>query len=1129
MKPLYCLNVLALLALSNLSCPAQTVATSRHPQRLPVQTVTLKLRDALQELKGHYGVDILYADRVVRNVVIPAASLNWKLDLEQNLSNILHPHHLTFSRQKGGSYVLTPMPKDQSGLPFRTIPDKNKAWKEGPSQTNVRLPGPIRSQEQEISGKVTDERGEGLPGVSVLVKGTQRGTTTDPDGRYALKLSDGDSWLVFSYVGYSSQEIQIGQKASVDVVLTPDNKALDEVVVVGYGTQQKKDLTGAVSTVSARNITERQSVQVSDALQGAMAGVTVSRNSGGPGTSSTIRVRGVTTIGNNDALIIVDGVPNDNIDNLNPNDIENITVLKDAASAAIYGSRAAAGVVLVTTKRAKDGQSSLEYTYEAGVQTPTQLPAYVDAVRYMQLFNEYRTNDGSTPFYTQPFIDSYWQNHQTNPDLYPATNWQKTVLERYAPRQRHDLSFTIGTEKLKTRASFNYSLVDGLFRNRSFDRYTVKINNDLQISKSLSANLDVSYVRGKNLTTTGENPVNNARLLPDIYGAVYQDGRWAPGKDGRNPLAQITEGGTDKSIENQLVGRLAFNFKPIPGLSLMSVLAPAFKFDKTKVFSKVVQFTDLDNPSRVLFTNQANTTLNESRSEGFTINGQLLANYSRQFGEHHNVDGLIGYEENYLSYELLQASRGAFAITNFPYLNLGSTELRDNAGTAYEAALRSFFARVKYDFRNKYYVQANIRRDGSSRFRQDRRWGVFPSFSAGWTISEEAFFKNVPVLSFLKLRGSWGQVGNERIGNYPYQSSIIFDDVLFYKGGLVSSETRAAQRQYAVQDISWETTESMDLGLDANLFNGRFSVSGDFYQKKTRDILLMLDIPIYMGYENPNQNAGTVSARGWDLEMNWKDNLGALRYSVGANLSDVKTRIVDLKGTQILGNQAQLEGGEFNEWYGYRSAGLFQTADEVKSSPVLNANTKPGDVKFMDINGDGKITSDGDRVLLGGSLPRYTYGANLRLDYKGFDFTMVVQGVGKVKSRLSDVQVKPFLSQYGNVPAEIDGRFWSLTNSAEDNLQARYPRLSSIAENNNYAMSDFWLINGSYFRLKNLTIGYNVPSTLSNRLKIRGLRVYASANDLFSFNHFPKGWDPEVAVANYPIVKTFMAGVTIRL
>ncbi|GAB3261253.1 TonB-dependent receptor [Larkinella harenae] len=983
--------------------------------------------------------------------------------------------------------------------------------------------------ERSVTGLVKSETGEGLPGVSVVIKNTSRGTTTDADGRFKLVLPEGAETLVFSFVGYQNQEVAVGTKTVIEVQLVPDQKALDEVVVVGYGTQQKKDLTGAVSTISTRDITERQSIQVSDALQGAMAGVTVTRNTGGPGSNSTIRVRGITTIGNNDALIIVDGVPSDNIDNLNPNDIENITVLKDAASAAIYGSRAAAGVILVTTKRAKEGQSSLEYTAEAGLQTPTQTPAFVDAVRYMQLFNEYRTNDGSTPFYEQKFIDDYWQNHAQNPDLYPATDWQKAVLKRFAPRHRHDLSFTIGTDKVKTRASLNYSKSDGLFTNRFYDRYTVKINNDLQISKKLSANLDVSYIRGYNVTSAGENPVNNARLLPGTYGAVYRDGRWAPGKDGRNPLAQVTDGGFDKSYENQIGGRLAFNFKPINGLTLTSVLSPSFRFDKDKVFSKVIRFTDLDDPSRVIFTNQANTTLNESRVEQFTFNGQLLANYNRQLNTDHQIDALVGYEENYARYERLGASRGAFAITNFPYLDLGSTALRDNAGTANEAALRSFFGRFKYDFRSKYYVQANIRRDGSSRFSKDQRWGIFPSFSAGWTLSEEPFLQNVRSLSFLKLRASWGQVGNERIGNYPYQSSIIFADALFYRGGQVAAETRGAQRQYAVPDISWETTESLDLGLDVGLLNGKLNLVADLYTKKTRDILLMLDIPTYLGYGNPNQNAGVVGAKGWDLEASWKDSQGALRYSVALNMSDVKTRIIDLKGTQILGNQAQLEGGEFNEWFGYQSEGLFQTADEVSRSPVLNSNTKPGDVKYRDVNNDGKITSDGDRIRLGGSLPRYTYGSTIRLDYKGIDFTLVGQGVGKILSRLSDVQVKPFLAQYGNVPSEIDGRFWSPTNSEAQNRAAQYPRLSTVSEVNNYAMSDFWLINGSYFRLKNITLGYTLPQLLIQRLKIKGLRAYVSANDLFTISRFPTGWDPEVDVANYPIVRTFMAGINIKL
>ena len=985
----------------------------------------------------------------------------------------------------------------------------------------------------EVKGRVTDDSDKPVEGATVQVKGANVATTTDANGYYSIAVPDDRSTLVFSHVGFGSREMKVGTNKTINIRLAEASRDLNQIVVIGYGTQKKSDLTGAVSTISAKDVEERQTIKVSEALQGAVPGLAVTRNSGAPGASAAITLRGITTIGNNNPLIIVDGIPTENIDNVNPIDIENISVLKDAASASIYGSRAAAGVILVTTKRARAGESRLDYNYEYGIQKPTILPKYTDAVRYYQLFNEFVTNDGGAPLYSDEFINTYQENHLTNPDLFPNTDWQAAILKDYAPRQMHNLLFTTGSDKVKTKASLGYSSADGLYHNRSYDRYTARINNNLEINKSLSVNLDVAFVRDYYLSPADEtgtrNPFLTARVLPPYYKDRYEDGRWAVGKDGINPLAQIFDGGTDKKYYNQLAGRVSLNFRPVKGLSLTALVSPTFDFDRTKSFSKIIEYTDLNDPSRIIDRNQPNTTLTEGRQEAVSLNGQFLANYSITIHNDHHFQGLAGYEEIYNSHDSLSASRGAFEVTSLPYLNVGSLALAGNSGSASESALRSFFGRLQYNYKSKYYVQGNIRRDGSSRFYSDYRWSVFPSLSMGWVLSEESFMKDIRPFTFLKLRGSWGKVGNERIGDYPYQASIVFNNALFYQGSLVTTATTGAQNVYAVKDISWETTESFDIGVDAGVFQNKLTTTLDFYRKMTRGILLNLDIPRYLGYGNPNQNSGTVGAIGWEFETNWRDRAGSLTYSIGFNVSDSKTKIYDLKGTRrISGDNAYIEGGEFNQWFGYKSDGLFQTQEEIDHSAVLNANTKPGDVKYADINGDGKITPEGDKVLLNGSLPRYIYGGNLRLGYKGFDFALVVQGVAKQTSRLSSVQIEPISGGYGNIPTIIEGKFWSPNNTTEQNLNARYPRLSQVSRPNNYQMSDFWLIDGAYFRIKNITIGYNIPSHALGRIKIKALRVYAAANDLFSLNKFPPGWDPEVDATTYPIVKTFMAGLTVQ-
>ena len=979
-----------------------------------------------------------------------------------------------------------------------------------------------------VQGTVKDETGTAIPGATILVKGTSNGIATGPGGNFSIRASSG-SVISISAIGFEAKELTLTNQTQLNIVLRSTSNALQQVVVIGYGTAKKKDLTGAITTVNAQEIAGRRTVQVSDALEGAIAGVTVTRNGGAPGATSNIRFRGITTIGTNDPLIIIDGVPALSIDNVNPDDVESITALKDAASTAIYGSRAAAGVILVTTKRGKVGQASINYNYEYGSIRPTSLPQFTGVVRYMQFINEYLQNDASAPLYSQATIDSYMANNAANPDKFPNTNWQADLFESSAARQIHSLSFTAGSEKIKTRASLGYSNTQGLYENLSFKKYNANVNNDFRFNDKLSATFDIAGVKTVNNGVNG-NIIADSRILPPIYGSLYQDGRLAYGKDGRNPLAQIREGGYNRSDMNSINGRATVSYKPITGLTVTGIASPGFVFTRNSTFSKVIRFTDAADPTKYLpATNQANTTLTEGRPYIYTFNGQLLANYIKTFSEVHNFEALLGYEDNYNYTESLLASRGSFALTNYPYLSDGLLSLRGNEGGAAETALRSYFSRVSYNYKNKYYLQAGGRLDGSSRFGPDYRTAFYPSFSGGWSISEEDFFKKGKTVNFLKLRGSWGQSGNERIGNYPYQANITLNNALFYNGGVVNPLSSGGQAAYAVSDITWETQQTANIGLDAAFFDSRLSVTADAYSKQTKNILLQLNIPIYLGYDAPYQNAGKVSSKGWEFTTNWADKIGSdWKYNIGFNISDAKTRIDDLKGTSLLGDQANIEGQEYLSWFGYKSKGLFQTAAEVSSSPLLTATTKPGDVRYEDINGDGRISADKDKVALGGSLPRYTFGITGRVAYKGFDFSFAANGVAKQLVRLNGIAVQPFLEGFGNVPTIIDGHYWSASNTPEQNLAAKYPRLSKISESNNYQLSDFWLINGRYLRIKNITVGYSISDKLLQRFGVQGIHVYAACNDPFTFSKFPKGSDPEVDPTSYPIVKTFFAGINVK-
>ncbi|RDB07975.1 SusC/RagA family TonB-linked outer membrane protein [Runella aurantiaca] len=986
-----------------------------------------------------------------------------------------------------------------------------------------------------VTGTVTDENGQGLPGVSVLIKGTQRGTTTDAVGKYKLALSDNNEVLVFSFVGYLSQEIKIGSQTTLNVSLKLDTKALEEVVVVGYGVQRKKDLTGAVSTINSEMFKERKETQVAQALQGAMSGVTVTRNgANGAMGGATIRIRGVTTIGDSNPLVIVDGVPVSDVNQVNPNDIENLSVLKDAASASIYGSRAASGVILITTKRAKTDQASIQYSYENGFDTPTQLPDYMRAQRYMELVNELRWNDAGNganrfPTFSQDLLTDYNQKHLSDPDRYPDTDWMALTLNKIAPREAHSISVIGGSKFVKSNASVRYEKVGGFYDNKNYNRIFVRSNNDFTINKLIGGTVDFNFKRTNALDPTASDPLYRTRISSPIYPAIWADGRIADGKAGENVYAKVKYGGTDRNTYNQVGGRLALDLKPIEGLKLSGIIAPIFDFNNQKRFNKKVDIYAANDPNQYvvsLIGGGLTTRLDENRTTNYSITTQLLANYLKTIGNH-DFTALAGYENYYFKGESMGASRDQYLFDTYPYLNQGPAAFRDNFGTAFETAYRSYFGRLTYSYKDKYLIQANVRRDGSSRFNANYRWGTFPSVSAGWVISEEDFFKRQNLVSFLKLRASWGTLGNERIGNYPSVGIMNFSNALFYQNNLVTAQQTAAQVQYAIQDISWEKTASTDLGLDAYFLKNRLRLTADVYYKETKDMLLALQIPIFVGFENPNQNTGVMTTKGIDLDLGWTDNIGKLRYSASLNLSQFQSVMGDLGGTEFIGDRIKRKGSQFDEWYGYRSEGIYQTQEDVNNSPKLNTNVKVGDMKYTDISGpngvpDGRISPEYDRVLLGSSQPQWMYGGNFKLDYNGFDLGVTFQGIGYQNTSLlsyTDYNAE----NWGVFPVYMDGSTWSMNNTADQNLAAKYPRFTETNKGLNRALSDFWLFNGGYFRLKNITLGYTIPQNISRKIMSNNIRFYINATDVFSLNKYPKGWDPE----GMGIVSTVLGGFTI--
>ncbi|WP_372935391.1 SusC/RagA family TonB-linked outer membrane protein, partial [Mariniphaga sediminis] len=950
---------------------------------------------------------------------------------------------------------------------------------------------PVMSQNLTVSGSVGNIEGEAIPGATVVVKGTTIGTTTDADGNYMLGNVPRDAVLVFSFVGMKNQEIPVAGKINISVVMEQEVIGIEEVVAVGYGTVKKADLTGSVATIQGEElISKKSTVKITNALQGTMPGVSVTRSNGEPGTSGSVRVRGITTIGDSNPLVIVDGIPG-SLDDLNPEDIESISVLKDAASASIFGSKAAAGVIVVRTRRGKPGQMELKYDVQYGWDQPTRIPENTGAVTYMKMVNELIWNDnGNTgtefPRYSKELIEDYPSLHAENPNLYPDTDWSQ-YIKNFSPRQNHTVSFTAGEEKFSTRGSVSYDMVESVIDDRPYENFIARVNNDVRINKVLTAYLDIQYIysHDQRKQSTPSPTLFNGEPTERAY---WTDGRVAVYRNGENAFARLLDGGDDTRWNNEISGRLGMDIKPVEGLKLSGVFAPHFTFYKRKDHSLALPMTSWNNPTEIVgyVYGIKKTSLSEYRNDSKSFTSQFLADYTKSFDDH-SLTLLAGYEYYYSFSEALSASRDQYELDDYPYLNLGPLDYRDNSGSASEYASRSYFGRVMYNYKSKYLLQANARYDGSSRFDKDYRFGLFPSVSLGWVISEEAFMKNISAISFLKLRASYGTLGNERIGNYPYQSTVAFNYALMSSGTDVSSTQTAYIPRYAIKDISWETTKTWDIGLDANFFDNKLQFVVDYYRKNTSDMLLALEIPDYIGLDNPNQNTGKMETKGWELEVRYRNSLGDLNYSISANISDSKSIMGDLGGTEFLGDQVKYKGSEFNEWYGYKSDGIYQTQEEVDNSATINNRVKPGDLRYIDISGpdgvpDGKISAEYDKTLLGGSLPRYEYGGNIRLDYKNFDFSLIFQGVGKRLSYLNVNIVQPVRGGILAVPTFIADNYWSHYNTDEQNRKAEYPRLSEVAagsQNRNnghqYVTSDYWLIDGSYFRLKNIILGYTFP------------------------------------------------------
>jgi TonB-linked SusC/RagA family outer membrane protein len=1009
-----------------------------------------------------------------------------------------------------------------------------------------------------VKGTVTDKNGEAIVGAMVLNKDNGKWAVTDASGAFELAGAKKGQNLEITCMGYADFSVNYQGETSLEVTLQDDSLQLDETVVIGYGSVKKKDLTGSVGILNSQLIDQQSTVQLSQSLQGTIPGLQVTRSSSMPGASASLQIRGVTSINGSSPLILVDGMAVSSIDNVAPDDVEQITVLKDAASASIYGARAAAGVILITTKSAKEGQLSIDYKGEYSMITATEWAEYLtDPYNYMTMFNEYKWNDAGCPeggdyqLYTKEMIDNYAQLNANDPIDYPDFDWKSAIVKNFASSHSHTVTLSYGNSVAKTRASVNYQNTDALYEGSNYERVNARIRNSINISRKLSADIDVAFKHGVKTDPT-TTPLQAANMYPSIYLGLYPDGRVGPGQSGSNTLGILREGGSKNNRTDYINARIALSYKPVDGLDITASYKPTWQMTKTKTFSKAVPYYDAYDTDVILgyLSNHTTNDLTEVRNDANSYELSFVANYEKSFADAHNLNAMLGYEEYYYFHESMEASSSSMSLSDFPYLDLANKDNLGVSGSAYENAYRSVFGRIMYNYKNRYYLQANLRTDGSSRFAKDYRWGWFPSASVGWVVSNENWMQSVKPLTYLKFRASIGTLGNERIGNYPWQTSISFYNSLFVDstGNSVASQMTAAQVALAVKDITWETTWTYDVGFDMNFFRDRLSLSADYYYKQTRDMLLSVEIPGFTGYSNPTKNVGTMHTNGWEAKIDWRDKIGDFTYSAGFNISDARSIMGDLGGKVVLGNQIIKEGEEYYAWYGYKSNGIIRSQEQLDNAATqLISTVGLGDIEYIDLGGnkyvdengvehndpDGKISADYDKTVLGSSLPHFIFGGYLNFGWKGLNLGIMFNGVAKQTVRLAEKMVRPFDTQWLAAPAVLknsDGsrNYWSVYNTDEENAKAQYPRLSyTSAEKNNYQMSDYWLMNGAYLRIKNINLSYTIPSRPLQKAGIKGLRFYFNIDDPFCFDNYLKGWDPEQTTNSY-IARTYTLGVDIK-
>jgi TonB-dependent starch-binding outer membrane protein SusC len=996
------------------------------------------------------------------------------------------------------------------------------------------------AQQRSISGTVTDETGQPLPGVTVVVEGTTIGTVSNGNGEYTLSVPEDAVNLTFSFVGMKTVNVSINNRSVINLSMELESIGVDEVVVVGYGTQRKANLTGAVSSVNFSELESRPAANTSALLQGQMSGVQVSTFRNQPGEDDPeIRVRGVGTLNSgSNPLVIVDGIES-NLSQIPASDIESVSVLKDAASAAIYGVRAANGVILVTTKRGKGAKPVVNIRQNFSWQQALVKPDLVDSWDWANIMNLDLTEQGQNPLYTDAHIQAMKDGSQ--PDYWANTDWFDELYS-IAPMNTTYLSVSGSNENVRYMVSTEYLDQEGIMMGTSQERYNFRSNIDIfatdkiKFGMNLAGNKrDITETLNDASATGSDNDLNYSirRFARPTVPVKYSNGEWGqvdglyyePGSTvgGSRNVVELAQLGENINEIYNFQGKIFAEIEFIKNLKYRPSFSYVYNSNIRSRFSPTRETYDAEG--NVLSEDVHNTLMNNNTTwKRYQVDNLLTYGYTTGS---HSVNVLLGQSAQMFRTDFFRAYVEDFPNNNIRELD-GGINNKDVSGSASELSLDSYFGRVNYNYDDKYLAEFNYRYDGTSRFHEDQRWGGFPSFSLGWVPSNESFLSNLGPISFLKLRGSWGQLGNQNIGGsyYPYTQNINTGQNYLWGDKIAPG---VAVTSLANQNLTWETTTITDIGVDLNLFKNKIQIVADWFDKTSTDILIRLPIPSTMGnVAAPFQNVGEVNNKGWELDVKYQDAFGDVRVFGGFNLSHVKNKVVDYGGIEssISNNAITIEGHPIGSYYAYVAEGYYQTQEELDNAPQqFGRPLRLGDVKYKDISGpdgvpDGRITANYDREIIGNPFPDLQYSFNLGASYKGFDIYTFFQGIEGI-----------YRYHWINTEANGQGSFTKIALDywTEDNRNAPTPRWGNLGNNTQY--STFWLKDASYLRLKNLEVGYTLPSDLTNKVNINKARIYFSGINLLTWTELDD-YDPEKLTGDdrnrdYPKAKVYSVGINV--